>query len=430
LATVKTFPASLLIAASTSTLIVCNNGNILTKITATNDNNMNVAYDGQIFYPQDIYENADVKEALWTLCCRERKDHLHLTNNDKKKLEALQSCGNQEVATLTCVGSKDRAPKYQINQDRAVAISPFHIGQDNKQQQEDAPTTISSRLIAVFDGHSKHGEKISQYAATQLPMVLAMKLDQIQRTDHDKNEETNLVKNALIDTFIEIDRTCPGQDGGGCTASVVLQRGSKVYVANAGDSLSFVVVYRPTHPKTVEIIYMSREDKPVLRDERKRLEEFGGTFNRPNHGGDTYVLYKVGWETYGLAMSRSIGDWEARKVGVIPDPIVDVIDIDQVVKACKLQGSDGTANAAGFIRSDDVHIFAVSATDGMTKFVSPKTIAQAVAPSLYDDDAPYLLSTLRELINSAQCACDGYKDDVTVSVTDIRRPPVTPSKQE
>ena len=53
-------------------------------------------------------------------------------------------------------------------------------------------------------------------------------------------------------------------------------------------------------------------------------------------------------QSAGLAMSRSIGDWDAGRVGVIPSPIVDVVDLDQVVEKYS-NGKD----------DDDVHIFAM-----------------------------------------------------------------------
>jgi serine/threonine protein phosphatase PrpC len=391
-----------------------------------------------------------------------RKDHsLYLAN--KKELEILQSCGNPQAATLTLIGYKGGTLESQINQDRAVVIVPFYMDQSKNQQQQQHPTTttttttspskqdststtnISSRLIAVFDGHARLGENISQYAVTQLPKVLAKKLDRIKYTNNNNNDDDDdaiLIKNAIIDTFIEIDRDCPGEISGGCTASVVLQLGSKIYVANAGDSRSLVVVYRPTC-QTIEVIYQSREDKPHLPDERKRVEECGGQVYLPPLGGTSRVLYTdpdTGMQS-GLAMSRSIGDWEVGKFGVIPNPIVDIIDIDQVVESqvlrdCQIPEEDGTMNASCFLSSDDVHIFAVSATDGLMDFASPEMIAQAIAYSLYyddkdnnndDDDAPYLLSALEQLIYLAASGWEKakqgrYRDDIAISVTEIRRP--------
>ena len=73
----------------------------------------------------------------------------------------------------------------------------------------------------------------------------------------------------------------------------------------------------------------------------------------------------------GLAMSRSIGDWDAGKLGVIPDPLVKVIDIPELVEA-QMDGvcqvgieNDGIVEPACSSTSDDVYVFAVSATDGM-----------------------------------------------------------------
>jgi hypothetical protein len=127
-----------------------------------------------------------------------------------------------------------------------------------------------------------------------------------------------------------------------------------------------------------------------------------------------------------------------RKLGLIPDPIVDVIDIDQVVesqllKDCQIP-EEGTLNAACLLSSDDVHIFAVSATDGLMEFVSPEMVAQALASSFYEDDAPFLLSALEQIIYRAASEWDSftiarYRDDIAVSVTEIRNPKAVLSKQ-
>jgi hypothetical protein len=86
-------------------------------------------------------------------------------------------------------------------------------------------------------------------------------------------------------------------------------------------------------------------------------------------------------------MSRSIGDWDAGKLGVIPDPIVKVLDIDAVVDWARRddpnmpsmdgdefslgttsvvvdERSDVSAEGSRDLGLDDVHVFAVSATDG------------------------------------------------------------------
>ncbi|KAL3920035.1 MAG: hypothetical protein SGILL_003460 [Bacillariaceae sp.] len=393
----------------------------------------------------NIYYDPNVKEVLAKLRKLKRNDRdLNHDVDDRrhhqKQRDILQQSGSDTAATLTLIGYKGGTLESQINQDRAVVISPFLVGKDQRTQATKKRRSLdtsetdqtNSRFVAVFDGHARLGEKVSQYSVTELPNLLASKLEEMEAT----GEESEMVKEALIDAFIEIDRTCPGEISGGCTASVVLQRGSKVYVANAGDSRSFLVVYRPSK-KTVEIVYISREDKPHLPDEMKRVEECGGQVYLPPMG-TSRVLYTdpdSGMQS-GLAMSRSIGDWEVGKLGVIPDPIVEVIDVEavvqtQVLRDCQIPPEDETMDTSCFVSSDDVHVFAVSATDGLMDFASPEVIAQAVASSLYHDDAPYLLSALEQLIYFAASGWEKakqgrYRDDIAVSVTTIREPPKAP----
>ena len=79
----------------------------------------------------------------------------------------------------------------------------------------------------------------------------------------------------LNELFIELDASSPAEPSGGCTASIVLQIGTTIYIANAGDSRSFVAVHI-TDPisktETTQIIYGTREDKPHLSFERLRVE--------------------------------------------------------------------------------------------------------------------------------------------------------------
>jgi len=157
------------------------------------------------------------------------------------------------------------------------------------------------------------------------------------------------------------------------------------------------------------------------------VESRGGKVYLPFQG-TSRVLYTdpVSGMLSGLAMSRSIGDWEVGKVGVIPDPIVHVVDIPELVEAQLKEDSSPS--------EDDVHIFAVSATDGMMDFISPEAIGHALAASLYGKEGPHLLTTLEQLIYIAaqrweQSRQGRYRDDIAVAVSQIRIPTDGLSKQ-
>lgn len=80
-------------------------------------------------------------------------------------------------------------------------------------------------------------------------------------------------------------------------------------------------------------------------------------------------------------MSRSIGDWDASEVGVIPDPLIDVLDTREIkrkiltslnetcndkTKAVEIDPTSGESSSTDhcFVYTEnDVKIFAISATD-------------------------------------------------------------------
>jgi hypothetical protein len=84
-------------------------------------------------------------------------------------------------------------------------------------------------------------------------------------------------------------------------------------------SVSFVGVYfggKSTSiplEQRIQIVYQSREDKPDIPEEKKRIVAAGGYVNIPlGDNGDVPRVYHInedGLAQYGLAMSRSLGDW-------------------------------------------------------------------------------------------------------------------------
>ena len=396
------------------------------------------------FLPQDVYYDPPIKDALASLRLLKRDQ---VTDN-QHEFEPLQSSGRKDTATLTLIGYKGGPLHSQVNQDRAISIVPFHIsshetkkkkkrlwGKTSKEEVEEVQEggdEEDAKLIAVFDGHANLGECVSQHAVTELPKRLHEKLLRQRRRD------PTTISKILTETFIELDKTAPAEISGGCTASVLLQVGSKLYAANAGDSRSFVVVYR-ARSQTAHVVYITREDKPHLTEERARVERMGGQVYIPLRG-TSRVLYtdpETGMQS-GLAMSRSIGDWQVGALGVIPDPIVDVLDIPELVQA-QLQGDcDLTTSQDGFDArcansKDDVYIFAVSATDGLMDFATPELIAQTIAISMYDKDGPHLMTALEQLIYLAAAGWEHakrgtYRDDIAIAVVQLRTPPAPPSQ--
>jgi len=433
--------------------------------------------------PIDVHYNTDdLKQALAEL----RNDkRLNVVATGAARM--LSSSATDQHVTLTLIGYKGGTLESQINQDRSVIVSPYTVYPipandenaessapgEEKDKENKSPNDLNPpekplspgiesflkldrTLLGAFDGHAPLGEKVSEYTATELPKLLATKLTSkaaaaASETLTEK-QQVEITKDALIETFVELDGSVPADPSGGCTATVILHQGTKVYVANAGDSRSFVVAYRPS-TNNVTITYISREDKPDLPDERARVEAAGGQVYIPARGTSRVVYHDAltGAPT-GLAMSRSIGDWEAGKMGVIPNPIVDVLDTQALVAQILMEDAGDVADTDAYqvdtlgsivgVSSDyegrpddDVYLFAVSATDGMMDYLAAPEIARVLAHALFDEAGAHPVTAAEHLIfaaaNAWQQAKQGrYRDDIAIAAAAIRWPPASGSQQQ
>lgn len=338
--------------------------------------------------PRDILYDKKSQQALERLRTNEE--------TDAAKLELLSS-GDSSTATLTLIGFKGGDPNHQINQDRAFCIAPY--------MKNDC------KLLGVFDGHARRGELVSEHSVQSVPSILASKLRLVlEKKVVDKEERTLQIRRCIEETFVEVDRTAPASPSGGCTASIILQVGTQLYIANAGDSRSFIGIHH--NNKDTYVVYQSREDKPELPDERDRIERMGGRVYIPMQGTSRVMYLDRTTGTYsGLAMSRAIGDWDA--TGVIATPTIDVVEIQELLKH--------------YDNDDEVHVFAVSATDGMMDFVPIDVVANVIGPSLSSTTKDHPLTACERLIGLAANRWDHakqgqYRDDIAIAVSKIHIP--------
>lgn len=420
-----------------------------TEAAAATPNQFCPAY-GCLMTPSDILYSP-VQQALQKIR-NKSKTSLKTRPTTQRVLHQLRSTGDEGKATLTMTGFKGGDPNDQINQDRAFVISPFlnvEGNESNKGMTSTPPSPPNDlnarRLLGVFDGHATWGEHVSEYCMMELPRLLARKLTERLTDDLTEAQQEQIVVATLHESFLELDRTAPHGESGGCTASVMLQWGKKLYFANTGDSPTFLCVYHAS-TKTTHVVYRTQDHKPCHPSERARVEAMGGKVWIPRGGGSARVLFTdpVTGDQTGIAMSRSIGDHDVGKYGVIADPTIDVIDLEELIqehtnKAKKASGGGimsmfsfgRKVEASGDDASDDVHVFAVSASDGMMDILNPHGIARFLAPSLCQENGEHLLTACEKLVSAAadgwhRASPDGrYRDDIAVSVCKLRTPPPT-----
>jgi serine/threonine protein phosphatase PrpC len=289
------------------------------------------------------------------------------------------------MAMLTQMGKS-----HQFNQDRAVVISPF--------LNKHTSSSDDSFLIAIFDGHGTQGHIVAEYVTQDFPERLYEKLNAAAPLDDDKISDDVIIR-ILNETFIETDIYAPPNAlAGGCTGSVTLRLGSKLYFANAGDSQTILVSVNYS-TGVLSIPYMTRKDKANLPDERARIEGLGGTIHINQQGFDPRVIVysRSQRDTIGLAMSRSIGDWEWKVFGVTAEPIVDVIDL-----------------------KDYPHSFVIAASDGLWDTRKPIFFANQFAQGVFSKGSARSVPPLQRLWEVIKKVTptnpNWYRDDITAVV--------------
>ncbi|XP_029963643.1 integrin-linked kinase-associated serine/threonine phosphatase 2C-like isoform X2 [Salarias fasciatus] len=162
--------------------------------------------------------------------------------------------------------------------------------------------------FAVFDGHG--GSRASRFAAEHLHHVLAKKFP-----NGDPENMEKLIRKCLVDTFRQTDedflRKASSQKPAwkdGSTATCVLLVDDVAYVANLGDSRAVLCrMEQCDGQRKCVTLSLSKEHNPTIYEERMRIQRAGGTVR------DGRVLGV-------LEVSRSIGDGQYKRCGVIATP--------------------------------------------------------------------------------------------------------------
>lgn len=316
-----------------------------------------------------------------------------------------------------CVETKQGQKGGSPNQDRSVLA----YGKD-------------WTLLGLFDGHGDNGEIASEVTVSEL--VVRVLESATQTADRE-----SLLRTA----FLQVD-SGPIMEvrNAGTTAMTVLQVGSRVELASVGDSTAVIVQWfgsedndnnsnnkdsEPSErgwldsifeshastesaPQPYKILLQNVKHKPADAEEKRRIEGNGGTVFIPvNPEDSSRVIYLqsdplTGLDMQvGLAMSRSIGDREAKKQNlVIADPFVASID---------LKDYSGDANTKGF--------FAFLASDGVLDMLPLDGVINALGKALFDDTTTTNLApTCQRLIEEssaqwAQKTFGQYRDDISLT---------------
>ncbi|KAM4566453.1 protein phosphatase, Mg2+/Mn2+ dependent, 1Da [Odontesthes bonariensis] len=229
-------------------------------------------------------------------------------------------------------------------------------------------TTSSSRrsvaFFAVFDGHG--GREAAQFARDYLWDF--MKKQRGFWSDCDREVCAAISKgfvachHAMWKKLPEWPKTLTGLPStSGTTASVVVIRGNRMYVAHVGDSAVVLGVQDDPIVPFIRAEEVTQDHKPELPRERERIEGLGGSvikksgvnrvvWKRPrlSHNGPVRRSTVIDQIPF-LAVARALGDlWSydfySGEFVVSPEPDTSVVVLDPRKHRYIILGSDGLWN--------------------------------------------------------------------------------------
>ena len=265
-------------------------------------------------------------------CSIQRKmlDNEYIKNLDKINLgNAYSEAGTLEDGTI------------KVNQDSYIILNNIF--------------DIDYNIFGILDGHGNYGHLASQYVVKKLSEIFTnegiynfknkreINTEKIFEKLSYKNCEfiKNIINNINKDIMVQNEFNV---NYSGTTCNLLFQIGRYFICSNTGDSRCLLFKSSLLDKKKNEIENFSYDHKPILEKEKKRIDKLGGCVHQTiDYEGEFTGPYRV-WvkdEEYpGIAVSRSIGDNVAEKIGVISDPDFIIKSFESSFNYCVL-GSDG-----------------------------------------------------------------------------------------
>ena len=311
------------------------------------------------------------------------KNNTEQTIKEKKTVNALKEGRVKNVGSYSQAGkSEDGFTK--VNQDSFLVLqSEYNLKDFN--------------IFCVMDGHGINGHLVSRYLMKYINLFFKNNkkmnasnqnedsiYNRLKKSDYHilrrlfRHAERDLHKKSKIDANLS-----------GTTCVMVAQIGDRFICANIGDSRAIMI-------KTGnEIVPLSIDQKPDDPEESKRIVQNGGEISQYEENGEKsgpYRIWKKGEVYPGIAMSRSVGDFIATSLGVVPEAkfIEEKIDQD-----CK---------------------FIVVASDGIWEFLDNKRVGEIVMPYYKNDDPDGACKALIKEATEWWNKEDIVVDDITVVV--------------
>ena len=276
-----------------------------------------------------IPEKNSINESKYTLNkINSNKNKIIYTHiNDEYKRSFSENSYKEERVLISNFKShfalskagKDDSGNIKINQDSYVIITRINNLKD-------------FNIFGVLDGHGPEGHLVSQFISKYLEVEFHNISGIKKLNDTEKiysklsSNDFEIIKKIIINADIALKDQDIDSRTSGTTCVLVIHVGEHIICANTGDSRAVLVFDEKDDEELnyLKVFPLSIDSKPEIPSEKERIINSGGDVEKiRNKFGQLVGPYRV-WvknkDYPGLAMSRSIGDFNAKVVGVIPNP--------------------------------------------------------------------------------------------------------------
>ena len=313
------------------------------------------------------------------------KEHHHHRSSQAKievKVNALPEGRIKKVGSYSQAG-KGEDGFTKVNQDSFLVLQNQYGYKD-------------FNIFSVLDGHGVNGHLVSRFVTKYFTSFFKNNKKMNANNNEDevyyrlKKNDSDIIKRAFRHAERDLEKNSDiDANFSGTTCVMVMQVGEKLLCANVGDSRAIMV------KENNIIIPLSIDQKPDDPEESKRITENGGEISQFEEDGEKsgpFRVWKKGEVYPGIAMSRSIGDFIATTLGVIPLPKFIDETVDKDTK------------------------FIVVASDGVWEFLDNQKVADIVMPFYKKNDPDGACKALIKESTEWWNQEDIVVDDITVIV--------------
>ena len=368
-----------------------------TKISY-NSSNDDIEIKGKHFSKKEkAFSINDMKRSLLNQKINKKEDLI---------IEPQTKENNINSFCVTKAGIDDK--KEKINQDSYLILEKLFENNLN--------------IFGIFDGHGKNGHLLSSLVSKFLSSYLTNKENYCSKnnnsdsdTESESDDGININKETLNKLFSKEDfikkvikeldfraNECNfdlSLSGTTCLLLFILNNNTLV-CSNIGDSMCCLFSCSNEDRWTHEILSVIH--KPDIPSEKERIISNGGVIH-PYY--DEYGIYEgpdrvyIKGKTYpGLSLSRSIGDLESEKIGIISEP--DII----------------------YKKLDSTNKYIVMGSDGLFDVIKPYDIRRIVNPFFIRNDPEGACNALMKTASKNWDKSGYERDDITIIVFFIGKP--------